>query len=172
MVMECEALLKIRSDSVEILAGKIKNQDEGLLTIATNSLFLPYNPVLINQIAIPAFDAVTTSGAKEKFAVRRNILANQVKYVNELHAFLELQNKTLSKIPTPLGWPSPSEILKKFHNLRIYKDYIQVPNWETTYLGKFLVRVEKEIPRINSDRYNVFPDLIKGLDALNFRTKN
>ncbi len=170
-MMECESLIKVRSDSVVILTGMIKKQDVSLLTIANNVLFLPYNSVLINRIAIPAFDAITSSGAKEKYAVRRTILENQIKYANELYAFLESQNQTLAKIQTKLAWPAPADVIKEFHNLQVYKDYTQVPNWQTTYLGKFLVRVEKEIPRINSDRFNVFPSLIKELDALNFKPK-
>ena len=147
---------------------RISYMEKEMISIASNFLYIPYEDYSIKEVAIPAFNNVKDIALKSKYNNRLELLQDYSEHVTELRVFLEGMNQEMEK--KPLMRKKEDELLRALHDLSVYKDYTvkYKGEWQETYLGKLLVKVENKIKDVaNKDgQKDVFTQYIKELNNL------
>ena len=120
-----------------------------LVNIASNFLYIPYEAYSIQEIAIPAFKAVTDKQLLQKHQIKLVLLENYQQDIRDLLEFIshdvkkELDNRFARDLNT---------LEKQFLEKGFYLRYSQYEDWKNTYLGKIIYDVDEKMKS-----YNGFP---------------
>ena len=140
---------KYRKESdIDYLEGQLDLQQEKLLEIAVNFLYIPYEEYSIQELAIPAFEKGSASGVSSETKYRGLMLKNYDKDWSNLKNFLEAYRNTT--------YSEAENVRNKLKHLPVYIQYAGgvnpnngniIPgfgdNWDSTYLGNIMYRLYK-----------------------------
>lgn len=137
--------LKSQCDSLQIqydvlVSGQV-NANKKLVNIASNFLYIPYEAYSIQEIAIPAFRAITDPQLIKKHQVKLVLLENYKQDIEDVLAFI-------SDIEKELGIPFTKDLKsleQRFLKMNFYIRYSQYDDWRNTYLGKKLVYIDNKM---------------------------
>lgn len=119
-----------------------------LFNIASNFLYIPYEAYSVENLAIPAFEAVTDEEIKTQHSVNYVLLKSYQADVKQLLSFITSVEKELGN---PFA-KNADEQLRNLHNLPAYINYKQYNEWKDTWLGKRLCKVEAALRNFKGDR--------------------
>ncbi len=124
-----------------------READKRLINIASNFLYIPYEDYSINEIAIPAFEAVTGEKWKQKYKVRYDLLCSFKKDIEDVMAFMEYVNSEnglgghFGKHDTKTA----AALREELHNKPFYQSYTNYKDWKETFLGIILVDIDNQL---------------------------
>ena len=161
----CE-LNEIRTD-YDVLKSNydavVKSQEfsnKKLVNIASNFLYIPYEAYSIQEIAIRAFEAITDEQLLHKHQIKLVLLKNYQQDIRDLLAFI-------SDIEKELGNPFTKDLKvlnQRYLNMDFHRRYDQYEDWENTYLGKVISRIEIELNSYNGTSKPDFTSIKKKLN--------
>lgn len=146
----------------EALVKSQENANAKLINIASNFLFIPYEAYSIQNIAIPAFKAVTDPQLIQKHQVKLTLLENYQKDIVDLLSFISTVEKELN-----VPYTKDLKILgvdRKFEGTDFYLRYRRYDKWESTYLGKKLKYIDLIIKSYNGRNKPDFSSMKKELN--------
>lgn len=140
---------KYRKESdIDYLEGQLDLQQEKLLEIAINFLYVPYEEYSIQDLAIPAFEKGSASGVSSETKYRGLMLKNYDKDWNNLKNFLVTHRNTT--------YSEAENVRDRLKHLPVYIQYAGGVNpnngniipgfgddWDSTYLGNIMYRLYK-----------------------------
>lgn len=149
----------------------VKSQEsanKNLLTIASNFLYIPYEAYSIQEIAIPAFKAVTDQQLLQKYQIRLVLLENYQQDIRDVLAFISGIEKELS-VPFTKDLKSLDQ---RYLNMEFFRRYCQYDDWKNTYLGKILKYIDMKMKSYNGSNKPDFSSIKKELNQCLESVKN
>lgn len=157
-------VLKSNYDAV-VISQEFSNKK--LVNIASNFLYIPYEAYSIQEIAIPAFKAVTDEQLLHKHQIKLTLLENYQQDIRDLLAFI-------SEIEKELGnrFAKDLKVLdQRYINTDYYLRYNQYDDWKNTYLGKKINYIDAKMKSYNGsnkpDFTSIKEELNKCLETVN-----
>ena len=149
---------------IQNLEKEMEATNNKLINMAANFLFIPYEAYGIEKIAIPAFEAITNTGLKEKHRVRYILLKRYKDHVKELRDFLVEKDKDLEHFA---GKEQAMKALNDMKQKNFYAEYEGLgDNMKYTYLGKKIIEVERQLKIFDGSTHKLkVKDIIEELDA-------
>lgn len=141
----------------------VKSQElanKKLVNIASNFLYIPYEAYSIQEIAIPAFNAVTDEQLRNKHQVKLALLENYQQDIRDLLAFISVIEKELSN-----RFAKDLKALdQRYINTDYYHRYNQYDDWKNTYLGKKINYINVKMKSYNGTNKPDFTSIKKELN--------
>jgi hypothetical protein len=157
--------LKRNYDSI-VKSQELANKK--LVNIASNFLYIPYEAYSIQEIAIPAFNAVTDEQLRNKHQVKLDLLENYQQDIRNLLAFISDIEKELS-IPFTKDLESLNQ---RYLNMDFYQRYRKYDNWKNTYLGKKINDIDVKMKSYNGRNKPDFTSIKEDLNQCLETAKN
>lgn len=138
-----------------------------LSNVAVNFLYIPYEQFSIDEIAIPAFEALKGSKYYDKYFLRLELLRSYADDIKALCAFLD----NLDYLGYDIAFGNSlkeeaKEEITKLENTPTYKAYIQYEDWGNTYLGMQITAIKKDLVNITPDSKGKFRTRREQLSSL------
>lgn len=137
------------------LKSQLGKPDTLLVNMACNFLYIPYETYSVQEIAIPAADAVVSQELRSKRLVAFDLLRDYQVHVKQLADFIPTLKTPLSNPFLPES--KKTELIGKLHQLPVYKAYQAYNDWKATYLGKKMLYLEQLIkthtPKTKLDKF-------------------
>lgn len=156
-------LLKLNTD-YPILEAKYKDllsaqekADKCLLNTASNFLYIPYEAYGVQEIAIPAFEAVSNQELKNKHEIKLYLLKSYQTDIKSLLEFIFTAEKELSN---PFA-KNAKDLLIRFQSAQFYVNYKKYNDWNNTYLGLKIISVEKQLKTFDGNTHKLNLEAIK-----------
>lgn len=112
-------------------------------TMASNFLYLPYNRYSIDEIAIPAYDAIKGSELYIQRAIRLQLLKSYREDIESLIEYISDMEPKLDKLTGIFKMATVTiknnkwlELKNSLNSLRFVREYQKYTDWKETYLGK------------------------------------
>ena len=157
--------LKTNYDAV-VKSQEIANTK--LVNVASNFLYIPYEAYSIENIAIPAFNAVTDEQLRNKHQIRLVLLQNYQQDIRDLLLFISDIEKELSN-----RFAKDLKVLdQRFLNTDFYHRYNQYDQWKNTYLGKKINYIDVKMKSYNGTNKPDFTSIKKELNQCLETIKN
>ncbi len=131
---------KLKKDTIE-LHNYQKEANRCLVNVSSNFLYIPYEAYSIENIAIPAYNAISDNELKKEHRIKYRLLESYKKDIEEILSLIDFIEVKLSE---PFVKNS-SEVLPKFQESSVYVSYNQYQDWKNTYLGLKLVVIENQL---------------------------
>lgn len=127
--------------------------DKSLINTASNFLFIPYEAFSIQKVALPAFEAVYNQEMREKHIMTHHLLKSYRADIEDLLSFIIECENELSKPFTK----NANEMLTRLRTMPFYERYIKYENWSTTFLGKKITILEKQLSMFDGKNHKFTP---------------
>lgn len=150
-------VLKSNYDAV---VKSLEFSNKKLVNIASNFLYIPYEAYSIQEIAIPAFKAVTDEQLLHKHQIKLTLLVNYQQDIRDLLSFI-------SDIEKELGnrFAKDLKVLnQRYINTDYYHRYNQYDDWKNTYLGKRINYIDAKMKSYNGSNKPDFTSIKKELN--------
>lgn len=142
--------LEQENDSLDTLLTKLhvdyEKSNKKLANIVSNFLYIAYEAYSVDNIAIPAFEAITIPSLREKNEIKYNLLKC---YKQDIQSFLNFIKEVKAEYKNNPFASKSSDVknafIQKLHHQVFYKNYVKYDRWRETYLGKRIVKVENEL---------------------------
>lgn len=135
------AALKMKAE--QQLADTALFYQKKFSTMASNFLYLPYNKYSIEQIAIPAYEAIKGTDLYNQRAIRLQLLQSYRTDIESLIAYISDIEPKLGKLQEMFKMATDrikndkwSELKNSLNSLSFVKEYQKYNDWKETYLGK------------------------------------
>lgn len=141
----------------------VKSQEfsnKKLVNIASNFLYIPYEAYSIQEIAIPAFKAVTDEQLLHKHQIKLVLLENYQQDIRDVLAFI-------SDIEKELGnrFAKDLKVLEqRYIKTEYYHRYNQYDDWKNTYLGKIIYYIDVKMKSYKGSNKPDFTSIKKELN--------
>lgn len=145
----CERINSLKQEIASLNTQFTKLHDDyvvsnkKLANIASNFLFIAYEAYSVDNIAIPAFEAITIPSLREKNEIKYNLLK---RYQQDIQSLLNFLNEVKAEYKNNPFASKSSDVkntfIQKLRNQDFYKNYEKYDRWRETYLGKQIVKVE------------------------------
>lgn len=166
-------ILKLKKELAEIQNVKIKSLEASndslqrwLTTMASYTLYVPYDKILINKIAIPAFLATKGGQVYSSFYNRLPLLENYSKHIQNLIDFLMLAENDTSIRYTKTRNDNACKSLNTLSTLPVYRDYTGYNDWKNTYLGQQILAIQKILSSPNENTSTQLKEIRIKLEGL------
>lgn len=124
----------------KLLAAQEK-ADKCLINTASNFLYIPYEAYSIQEIAIPAYNAVSNQELKTQHAIKLQLLKS---YQTDIKSFLEFIVTIEKELSNPFATDA-NEQLTKLRNTPICVNYKKYDDWSNTFLGQKIISIENQL---------------------------
>lgn len=131
----------VLKDKYNKLVKSQEKADKCLLNMAFNFLYIPYEDYSIQEIAIPAFEAVSNQELKNQHKIKYDLLKSYKTDIESLLEFIETTEKEL-RIPFT---KDAKEQFAKFQNIQLSVNYRKYNDWSNTYIGKIIITIEGQL---------------------------
>ena len=147
----------------------IESYQKKFISIASNFLYLPYDEYSINDLAIPAYETTKGTPLYDKYKIRLQMLQYYARDIQEIIKFLQKTRGSIPKSGSLQNWANGAK--KEFAGYPVVIHYQEYgDDWKETYLGKYIVKIFKQLNNLNGDAYsriyNAFGTYIKELNEL------
>lgn len=141
----------------------VKNQEisnKKLVNIASNFLYIPYEAYSIQEIAIPAFKAVTDEQLLYKHQIKLALLENYQQDIRDLLSFiLDIEKELGNRFAKDL-----KVLDQRYINTDYYHRYNQYDDWKNTFLGKRIYYIDAKMKSYNGSNKPDFTSIKKELN--------
>lgn len=158
-IITIEAKVDSLKESYEKIKSNNDKANKSLINIASNFLYIPYEAYSIEKIAIPAFEIVSDRELREKHAVGYKLLKN---YQRDIRALLSFIKQAKEKLNAQWALRTPdvkNGVLNDLQAQGFYTSYKEYKEWQETFLGKQIVKVENVIKTCSDSNKPVFDDI-------------
>lgn len=158
---------KLKSDTSSLnkrlneVKATLKKTNKMLVNNALNFLYIPYEKWSINEVAIPAFEAISDSTLKKECQKEEKLLKNYCQDVEALVSFLSEVEKEMAKNKIARDL---SKLKKQLTNKDFYKRYTEKEKfYKSYYLGRKIKAIEKELGNSNPNITSIKNELVQCL---------
>ena len=141
----------------------VKNQEisnKKLVNVASNFLYIPYEAYSIQEIAIPAFKAVTDEQLLYKHQIKLVLLENYQQDIRDLLSFiLDIEKELGNRFAKDL-----KVLDQRYINTDYYHRYNQYDDWKNTFLGKRIYYIDAKMKSYNGSNKPDFTSIKKELN--------
>lgn len=141
---DLEPKYNLLKSEYDLLAKSQELANKKLVNIASNFLFIPYEAYSIQEIAIPAFKAVTDKQLLRKHQIKLTLLENYQQDIRDLLEFISNVEKELC-----MPFANLKDLEKQFLEKEFYLRYNQYESWKNTYLGKIIDSIDAKMKSYN-----------------------
>lgn len=158
---------KLKSDTSSLnkrlneVKATLKKTNKMLVNNALNFLYIPYEKWSIQEVAIPAFNAISDSTLKKECQKEEKLLKNYCQDVEALVSFLSEVEKEMAKNKIARDL---SKLKKQLTNKDFYKRYTEKEKfYKSYYLGRKIKAIEKELGNSNPNITSIKNELVQCL---------
>lgn len=139
-----------------------------LISLASNFLYIPYDEYSINEIAVPAFAACEGSSA---YATYKNRLPMLTNYKDDILSLINFISLTVADLTSEFNLDFMKEEkaknrLAELKQTPVYLRYAAYEDWENTYLGGYILQIEKELKTPKNVNIESLKDIQKQLESV------
>ena len=131
----------VLKDKYNKLVKLQEKADKCLLNMAFNFLYIPYEDYSIQEIAIPAFEAVSNQELKNQHKIKFDLLKS---YKTDIESLLEFIETTEKELRNPFAKDAKEQFVK-FQNTQLSVNYRKYNDWSNTYIGKIIITIEGQL---------------------------
>lgn len=161
--IKTEKLLKLNTD-YPILEAKYKDllsaqekADKCLLNTASNFLYIPYEDYSVQEIAIPAFEAVSNQELKNKYEIKLYLLKS---YQTDIKSLLEFISAVEKELDNPFA-KNAKDLVIQLRNSQFSVTYRKYDDWSNTFLGKRIISIENQLKAYDGKTHKLNLEAIK-----------
>ena len=143
--------------------------DKCLVSVAANALYVPYEAYSVKEIAIRSFETVHNVELKNKHDTQYLLLK---RYSDDVKSFLSFITRTKNEIEKNRFAHDANDALQALQTESFYISYHRYDDWESTFLGKMIDDVEKQLKLFDRKTHFInFDMMIKELQSC-IKTEN
>ena len=154
---------------VSELRNLLDKADKCLISVAANALYVPYEAYSVKKIAIRSFETVHNVELKNKHEIQYHLLKS---YSDDIKSFLSFITKTKNEIEKNRFAHDANDAFQSLQMESFYNSYHRYDDWKSTFLGKMIDDVEKQLKLFDRKTHLInFDMMIKELQSC-IKTEN
>ena len=154
---------------VSELRNLLDKADKCLISVAANALYVPYEAYSVKEIAIRSFETVHNVELKNKHEIQYHLLKS---YSDDIKSFLSFITKTKNEIEKNRFAHDANDAFQSLQMESFYNSYHRYDDWKSTFLGKMIDDVEKQLKLFDRKTHLInFDMMIKELQSC-IKTEN